>query len=136
RTIMRNSKVLLAGLLGASMLVMSACSQSDGTEDETSADESTTADAADDADATSGGGTDEGETTEAGAADAPAPFDGDGVNIAIVQNSGQGDYFQQYLNGTRQQVEALGGELAVFDAQGDNATQAAQLDQAIASSPD
>src|SRR5699024_4577383 len=43
---------------------------------------------------------------------------------------------QQYLNGTRQQVEALGGELSVFDAQGDNATQASQLDQAIAASPD
>lgn len=130
---MRNSKVLLAGLLGASVFAMSACSQGDASGDEPT-EEGTTAEA-DDSTAEGDGTTDEAETSEA-AADAPAPFDGDGVNIAIVQQSGQGDYFQQYLNGTRQQVEALGGELAVFDAQGDNATQASQLDQAIASSPD
>ena len=131
---MRNSKVLLAGLLGASVFAMSACSQGTAPEDPTTADggagtsDTTTSD--------SGGSTDAPATSDAPAAAAPAPFDGDGVNIAIVQQSGQGDYFQQYLNGTRQQVEALGGELAVFDAQGDNATQASQLDQAIASAPD
>ncbi|QDO89540.1 sugar ABC transporter substrate-binding protein [Ornithinimicrobium ciconiae] len=130
---MRNSKVLLAGLLGASVFAMSACSQGDA-EGDAPTEEGTTAEAADST-AEEGGNADEAETSEA-AAEAPAPFDGDGVNIAIVQQSGQGDYFQQYLNGTRQQVEALGGELAVFDAQGDNATQASQLDQAIAASPD
>lgn len=78
---------------------------------------------------------DTGTVTEA-TADAPAPFaDGD-VTIAIVQQSGQGDYFQQYLNGTRQQAEALGVELSIYDAQGDNATQATQLDQAIAEGVD
>ena len=71
-----------------------------------------------------------GTVTEATAA-APAPFDTEGTKIAIVQQSGQGDYFQQYLNGTRQQAETLGVELSVFDAQGDNATQATQLEQAI-----
>lgn len=79
--------------------------------------------------------TDTGKVAEA-TADAPAPFDADGVKIAIVQQSGQGDYFQQYLNGTRQQADALGVDLSVFDAQGDNATQATQLDQAIASGVD
>jgi simple sugar transport system substrate-binding protein len=69
-------------------------------------------------------------------ADAPAPFDTDGVKVAIVQQSGQGDYFQQFLNGTRQQADALGVDLSVYDAQGDNATQASQLDQAIASGVD
>lgn len=128
---MRNSKVLLAGLLGASVFAMSACSQGDAGGDEPAEGGST----AENADSTGGGNADEAETSEA-AAEAPAPFDGDGVSIAIVQQSGQGDYFQQYLNGTRQQVEALGGELSVFDAQGDNATQASQLDQAISSSPD
>lgn len=129
---MRNSKVLLAGLLGASVFAMSACSQ-DSSSDEP-ADDGNAAQA-DDNSAEGEGNAEEAETSEA-AADAPAPFDGDGVTIAIVQQSGQGDYFQQYLNGTRQQVEALGGELSVFDAQGDNATQASQLDQAIAASPD
>ena len=64
-------------------------------------------------------------------AQAPAPFDAGQVQIAIVQNSSQGDYFQQYLNGTKKQAEALKLKLDVYDAQGDNATQAAQLDQAI-----
>lgn len=124
---MRNSKVLLAGLLGASVFAMSACSQGDADANNNSTNEAGT-NAGEEVDA-------EAETEEP-AADAPAPFDEDGIQIAIVQNSGQGDYFQQYLNGTRQQVEALGGELSVFDAQGDNATQASQLDQAISSSPD
>lgn len=131
---MKKSKVLLAGLLSASVFAMSACSQDTASDDPTDADNSA------DAEDTSTDDADAGETTDEGSAEpdaaAPAPFDGDGVNIAIVQQSGQGDYFQQYLNGTRQQVEALGGELAVFDAQGDNATQASQLDQAIASAPD
>ncbi len=128
---MRNSKVLLAGLLGASVFAMSACSQGEAADDPTDTDSS-----AEGGEASGDAPADEGETSAA-AAEAPAPFDGeDPVQIAIVQNSGQGDYFQQYLNGTRQQVEALGGELAVYDAQGDNATQAAQLDQAIATSPD
>ena len=68
--------------------------------------------------------------------DAPAPFDQDGVRLALVQQSGQGDYFQQYLNGTRRQAEALGVDLSVYDAQGDNATQATQLDQAISEGVD
>lgn len=68
--------------------------------------------------------------------DKPAPFDKDGLKIAIVQQSGQGDYFQQFLNGVKQQSKALGADVAVYDAQGDNAKQATQLDQAIASGVD
>lgn len=112
---MRNSKVLMAAITGASLLALAACSQG-GTTDPTSASSSSA---------------DSGTTTEV-TADAPAPFDGP-VRIAIVQQSGQGDYFQQYLNGTKKQAAALGVDLSVYDAQGDNATQATQLDQAIAS---
>ncbi|WP_454083416.1 substrate-binding domain-containing protein [Georgenia sp. Marseille-Q6866] len=118
---MRTHKIL-AGLAGTSLL-LAACSQGDATGEETTSD------------APAPDTSDEGEV-ESPAADAPAPFDGEGLEIAIVQQSGQGDYFQQYLNGTRQQVEALGAELAVYDAQGDNAAQASQLEQAIASQPD
>lgn len=78
---------------------------------------------------------DEGEVTEA-TADMPEPFASGGVKIAIVQQAGQGDYFQQYLNGTKQQADALGIDLSVYDAQGDNAQQATQLDQAIAAGVD
>ena len=56
-----------------------------------------------------------------------------GTKIAIVQQSGQGDYFQQFLNGTKQQSSTLKMDLSIFDAQGDNAKQASQLDQAISS---
>ncbi|WP_324651823.1 substrate-binding domain-containing protein [Georgenia sp. H159] len=118
------TRTILAGLAGASLL-LTACSQGDATGDDASTGAAGPAPAA----------TDEGEVASP-AADAPAPFDQEGLEIAIVQQSGQGDYFQQYLNGTRQQVEALGAELSVYDAQGDNATQASQLDQAIASQPD
>lgn len=110
---MRNTKTLVAGIAGVSMLLLAGCSQ---------------------------GGTSSASTTPAApaasttpVAAAPAPFDKPGVKIAIVQQSGQGDYFQQYLNGTKKQAAALGVDLSVYDAQGDNATQATQLDQAISS---
>ncbi len=111
---MRSPKKLVAGMAGMSVLLLAGCSQG-GTEtaSTTPAEEPT--------------------TSAAPVAAAPAPFDQAGVKVAIVQNSGGGDYFQQYLNGTKLQAEALGIDLSVYDAQGDNATQATQLDQAIAS---
>lgn len=78
--------------------------------------------------------TEEQENTETG--DLPEPFASGNVKIAIVQQSGQGDYFQQYLNGTKQQADALGIDVSVYDAQGDNSQQASQLDQAIAAGVD
>ncbi len=65
---------------------------------------------------------------------APAPFAGDEpVRVALVQNSGAGDYFQQWTNGARQQAAALGIELQVYDAQADNARQATDMQTAIGS---
>ncbi len=72
------------------------------------------------------------ETTAAGVA-MPAPFDAGPVKIAIVQNSGAGDYFQQWTNGARQQAEAIGFEVQVYDAQADNAKQATDMETAIGS---
>jgi simple sugar transport system substrate-binding protein len=120
---------MLAAGLAVAMLLVTACGQDAVETDDAAAEDTSTEDteATDD--------TDEGEVEEA-TSDAPAPFDRDDLRIAIVQNSGQGDYFQQYLNGTRQQAEALGMELDIYDAQGDNATQAVQLDQAIGSGVD
>lgn len=137
---MKTKRMLAAGL-AAAMLLVTACGQDSDETDDAAADDTTTEDSeatddtdeADEADETDEG--DEGEVEES-TGDAPAPFDRDDLKIAIVQNSGQGDYFQQYLNGTRQQAEALGMELDVYDAQGDNATQAVQLDQAIGSGVD
>jgi simple sugar transport system substrate-binding protein len=124
------TKRFLATGLAAAMLLVTACSQDSGETADPAAETTT-----EETEATETEEVDEGEVEET-TADAPAPFDRDDVKIAIVQNSGQGDYFQQYLNGTRQQAEALGMELDVYDAQGDNATQAVQLDQAIASGVD
>lgn len=110
---MRNTKTLVAAIAGVSIVLLTGCSQG-GTAATSPSSTAATA-------------------SKAATAKAPAPFDKPGVKIAIVQNSGQGDYFQQYLNGTKKQAAALGVDLSVFDAQGDNATQATQLDQAIAS---
>ncbi len=115
---MRNTKVLMAAIAGATMLALAACSQGGSTTGNPPV--ATT------------GASDQG-TVGTTAAKAPAPFDKPGVKVAIVQNSGQGDYFQQYLNGTKKQAAALGVDLDVYDAKGDNATQAQQLEQAIAS---
>jgi len=79
------------------------------------------------------------ETAAVGAAtgEKPAPFDGaEPVKVAIVQNSGAGDYFQQWTNGARQQAQALGMEVQVYDAQADNARQATDMQTAIGSGVD
>lgn len=121
---MRTSTRRLAAVAGVSVLMLAACTQD--TQETPDDSEEVTQDETE---------TDEGTVDEA-EADLPAPFDSGDVEIAIVQQSGTGDYFQQYLNGTRQQVEALGASLSVYDAQGDNAQQAAQLEQAIAAGVD
>ena len=107
--------IWLGVLLVAFSLFAAACSQD--TEDATT----TTADTA------------AVETTAAGVAK-PAPFDTDElVKIAIVQNSGAGDYFQQWTNGARQQGDAVGFDIQVYDAQADNAKQATDMETAIGS---
>lgn len=107
--------IWLGVLLVAFSLFAAACSQD--TEDATT----TTADTA------------AVETTAAGVAK-PAPFDTDQlVKIAIVQNSGAGDYFQQWTNGARQQGDAVGFDIQVYDAQADNAKQATDMETAIGS---
>lgn len=111
------------------MTSLAACSQDSG-------DDATSGNDASGTEETSAGDNEEEASVQEATGDLPAPFTDGGLRIAIVQNTGQGDYFQQYLNGTRQQAAALDVELDVYDAQGDNATQASQLDQAISSGVD
>jgi len=85
--------------------------------------------------ATEGGNGDAGTTTEV-TADAPAPFSEKTVKIAIVENSGAGDYFQQFRNGAVRQAEAMGIEFEIYDAQADNAKQATDMETAIGSGVD
>lgn len=63
----------------------------------------------------------------------PAPFDKGPVKIALVQYSGAGDYFQQWTEGARRQADAAGFTMQHFDAQADDAKQAADMKSAIAS---
>lgn len=69
-------------------------------------------------------------------ADKPAPFDGGEVTIAVVQNSGAGDYFQQWTNGAQQQADAIGISYTWYDAQADNGKQANDMETAIGSGVD
>ena len=56
--------------------------------------------------------------------------------VALVRQSGVGDYFEQWGNGAAGQIKAAGGQMTVFDARGDNAKQVAQFNDAIAAKPD
>lgn len=114
---MRATKALFAGAIISSVLLVSACSQQDAATTTTETPEPATETA---------------EVIEA-TSDLPAPFDSGPVKIAIVQNSGAGDYFQQWTNGARQQAEAIGFDVQVYDAQADNAKQATDMETAIGS---
>ncbi|HYC32499.1 MAG TPA: substrate-binding domain-containing protein [Gemmatimonadales bacterium] len=63
----------------------------------------------------------------------PAPFDKGPVKIALVQYSGAGDYFQQWTRGARQQADAVGFSMRHYDAEADDAKQAADMKKAIES---
>jgi simple sugar transport system substrate-binding protein len=108
-------------------LVLTACSQS-STSTETSAPAASSAAAST---AASAAASSAAATTAAAAA--PAPFDAGPVKVALVQNSGAGDYFQQWTNGAQQQAATIGMELQVYDAQADNAKQATDMETAIGS---
>ena len=66
----------------------------------------------------------------------PAPFDGDAVSVALVRQSGAGDYFEAWGAGAQAQAKFANIDLQVTDARNDNAKQASDLEQAIASKPD
>ena len=60
----------------------------------------------------------------------------EGLQVALVRQSGVGDYFEQWGSGFDAQVEAAGGEVSLFDARGDNGEQVTQFTDAINSEPD
>jgi simple sugar transport system substrate-binding protein len=66
-------------------------------------------------------------------AEKPAPFDKGPVKIALVQYSGAGDYFQLWTEGARKQADAVGFTMEHYDAQADDAKQAADMKKAIGS---
>lgn len=119
---MTRSKIF-AGLFASTILV-AACSQSAAT----SAPSAAPASAAPSAAASEAAS--EAPASQA-AATKPAPFDAGPVKIAMVRQSGAGDYFQQWGGGADKQAAAIGFEMQVYDAQADNATQATQMQTAI-----
>lgn len=61
----------------------------------------------------------------------PAPFDKGPVKIALVRQSGAGDYFQQWNSGAIKQAAKIGFSMTVYDAQADNSLEATQMETAI-----
>jgi simple sugar transport system substrate-binding protein len=67
---------------------------------------------------------------------APASTDGKkAVSISLVRQLGTGDYYEQWLTGAQAEAKTLGVNLTVYDADGDNAKQALNLQQATATKP-
>lgn len=57
------------------------------------------------------------------------------VSISLVRQLGTGDYYEQWLSGAQSEAKTLGVDLKVYDADGDNAKQALNLQQATATKP-
>lgn len=55
----------------------------------------------------------------------------DTVDIALVRQLGSGDYFEQWLAGAQAQADELGVNLSIYNAEGDDAQQALDLESAI-----
>lgn len=66
----------------------------------------------------------------------PAKFASKDVNVAVVRQLNAGDVYQQWITGVQREADKLGVKLTVYNADGDNAKQALQLQQAIATQPD
>ena len=57
------------------------------------------------------------------------------VSLSLVRQLGTGDYYEQWLSGAQAEAKTLGAKLTVYDAAGDNAKQALNLQQATATQP-
>lgn len=55
----------------------------------------------------------------------------DAVNIALVRQLGAGDYFELWLAGAEAEADRLGVNLSIYNANGDDAQQALDLESAI-----
>ncbi len=109
----------LATLAAISLLTLTACSQTASTTTAPSSAPAATTAAAPSAPAASV------------SAAKPAPFNAGPVKIAMVRQSGAGDYFQQWEMGADAQAKALGIQMQVYDAQADNAQQATDMQTAM-----
>jgi simple sugar transport system substrate-binding protein len=60
-----------------------------------------------------------------------APTTESDVSIALVRQLGTGDYFELWLSGAQAEADRLGVDLSVYNANGDDAQQALDLESAI-----
>jgi simple sugar transport system substrate-binding protein len=58
------------------------------------------------------------------------------VQIALIRQLAEGDYFQLWQAGAQRQADALGVEMTIYNASGDNAKQALDLETALNADPD
>ena len=76
-------------------------------------------------------------TVSAGApTEVPEAFANRDVDIAVVRQLNVGDVYQAWIAGVEDEAERLGVNLTIYNADGDNAKQALQLQQAVATGPD
>lgn len=64
-------------------------------------------------------------------APATSGTDDDAVSIALVRQLSSGDYFEQWLVGAQAEADRLGVDLSVYNADGDDAQQALDLEAAV-----
>jgi len=58
------------------------------------------------------------------------------VEIALIRQLAEGDYFQLWQAGAERQADALGIDMTIYNASGDNARQALDLETALNAGPD
>jgi simple sugar transport system substrate-binding protein len=127
----------LAGLVAISVLTMTGCSQSAATTAPTAAapavasPSAVSSAAASTAAAPSAAAPASAVPASSATAAKPAPFNAGPVKIAMVRQSGAGDYFQQWEMGADAQAKAIGFQMQVYDAQADNALQATNMQTAM-----
>ena len=66
----------------------------------------------------------------------PEAFANGEVEIAVVRQLNVGDVYQAWIAGVEDEAARLGVNLTIYNADGDNAKQALQLQQAVATGPD
>lgn len=66
----------------------------------------------------------------------PEAFASGDVNIAVVRALNTGDVYQEWIAGVEDEAKRLGAKLTIYNADGDNAKQALQLQQAVSTKPD
>lgn len=64
-------------------------------------------------------------------APAAGSTDDDAISIALVRQLGTGDYFELWLAGAQAEADKLGVDLSIYNANGDDAQQALDIESAI-----